>query len=532
MAKKNKWWDSIVKGTTRALTPIKEEAIISAAQNKSQENANSQNYGNLFADTWNSMKSGVQNFIDNSAIGAYKKTKENMEAEKEQQSTNEIVVMPTPSVTMNEESIRNLYPSLYAPDLTNGQTDHMQGWRGTMSAINNKYGGDILGYANTDAFNALSSSDKAQYYQDVGYFNNLYNTVNAYDTDITNEQRKAREAEEYANTRQRLMQKYIPETLAAMGYANTGLASDALMSLNNRYENYALDAKQQSEQNQSDLLNQYRKQANNYMAERSEQELKDLQTGQENYDSLVYSIYSDVGEFNPSLLDAALEMNKITQEQYDKLMGLYNTELDKYKTETKTDKSEAYKNIKAEIINSPETFDFSLIEKCQKVGDITEEEAAELTELYKQENPLWQYANGLNTWFNDDQGKQLSGTVTLINGGWGKFIENASSGLTPDEVWANKDTILAEHNGKSGGKRDNPLYDAVQKAKQGKLQNGAIIDINYGENDDKRSDMVSYVIYMNGKFYPVTYSGTPGSKLVVENNALWGGIHNPTYKYE
>ena len=85
--------------------------------------------------------------------------------------------------------------------------------------------------------------------------------------------------------------------------------------------------------------------------------------------------------------------------------------------------------------------------------------------------------------------------------------------MSPDELWANKDIVLKEHSGKSGKKRDNPLYDAVEKAKNRQLQEGQVIDINYGENDDKRSDMVSYVVYINGKFYPVTYSGTEGTKF-------------------
>lgn len=514
MGKKNKWWGSVVKGVRRTLTPTKEEVIVKSMQNKSQENANLQNYGNLLADTWNSIKAGASNLY-NSTIGEYKKTNQDMKDE--QQTSNETTVTPTvtPSVTMNEESIRNLYPSLYAPDLATGQADNMQGWRGTMSAINNKYGGDILGYANTDAFKSLSSADKAQYYQDVGYFNNLYNTVNSYDTGIANEQRKAREAQEYADTRQRLMQKYMPETLAAMGYANTGLAADAMMGINNRYENYALSAKQQSEANQNDLLDQYRKAANDYTTQRSEQELGDIQAQEGVKNNYLNDIYTSVADFNPSTLDAALNTGEISQPEYNEIKDVYSNELVKY--------------LNNSIIASPESFDKNSITQAVKLGYISQEQADKLMETYNTENPASKYVSGQSVKFVDDMGKDMSGVVTLVNGGWGKFIENASEGLSPDELWANKDIILKEHKGKSGKKRDNPLYDAVEKAKNGQLQEGQVIDINFGENDDKRSDMVSYVVYINGKFYPVTYSGTEGSKYVVEYNAL-SGVGKPTYK--
>ena len=496
MAKKNKWWDSFVKGTKRTLTPTMEDVIVKSMQDKSQENANSQNYGNLLADTWNSIKAGASNLY-NSTIGAYQKTNQDMKAE--QRPTNETIATSTPSITMNEKSIRNLYPSLYAPDLANGQTDNMQGWRGTMSAINNKYGGDILGYANTDAFKSLSSDDKAQYYQDVGYFNNLYNTVNSYDTGIANEQRKAREAQEYADTRQRLMQKYMPETLAAMGYANTGLAADAMMGINNRYENYALSAKQQSEANQNALLDQYRKAVNDYTTQRSEQELADIQTQEGVKNNYLNNIYTSVADFNPSTLDAALNTGEISQPEYDEMMGVYSNELVKY--------------LNNSIIASPESFDKNSITQAVKLGYISQKQGDKLMETYNKENPTSKYASGQSVKFVDDMGKDMSGVVTLVNGGWGKFIENASEGLSPDELWANKDIVLKEHSGKSGKKRDNPLYDAIEKAKNEQLQEGQVIDINYGENDDKRSDMVSYVVYINGKFYPVTYSGTEGTKF-------------------
>ena len=165
------------------------------------------------------------------------------------------------------------------------------------------------------------------------------------------------------------------------------------------------------------------------------------------------------------------------------------------------------------IIASPESFDKNSITQAVKLGYISQKQGDKLMETYNKENPTSKYASRQSVKFVDDMGKDMSGVITLVNGGWGKFIENASEGMSPDELWANKDIVLKEHSGKSGKKRDNPLYDAIEKAKNEQLQEGQVIDINYGENDDKRSDMVSYVVYINGKFYPVTYSGTEGTKL-------------------
>lgn len=149
----------------------------------------------------------------------------------------------------------NKYSSLYAPDgMTN---DTMSNYRSTMSNLNNTWGGDILGYQNTDAFKGLNSSQQNQYYNDRTYFNDLYGNVSAYDTEWKQEQDNLRRQQEYANTRRMLMQRYMPETLSAMGYANTGAAGDALLKLNNNYDNYAMNAQQTAQNNQSALFSMY-----------------------------------------------------------------------------------------------------------------------------------------------------------------------------------------------------------------------------------------------------------------------------------
>lgn len=147
------------------------------------------------------------------------------------------------------------YSSLYAPDgMTN---DNMSGYRSTMRGLNDTYGGDILGYQNTDAFKGLDSSSQNNYYNDRTYFTNLYGNVSAYDSEWNLNQANLKREQEYANTRKMLMQRYMPETLARMGYANTGAAGDAMMKLNNTYDNYAMNSQNNALDNEKTLFSQY-----------------------------------------------------------------------------------------------------------------------------------------------------------------------------------------------------------------------------------------------------------------------------------
>jgi hypothetical protein len=503
-----------------------------------------------YKEDWEQMKNNGLN-ATSPVINEYKKTYHNVDTSS-----------AAPISTMNEMGIRNLYPSLYAPDLANGQTDNMQGWRGTMSAINNKYGGDIIGYANTDAFKGLSQADRQQYYQDAQYFNSLYNTVNAYDTDIANEKKKQKEAEVYASQRQRLMQKYMPETLAAMGYANTGLAADALMGINNRYENYALSAKEQSEENQNSILNKYRKAAGDFQAGRANQELADMQAQDTNYngflnsiytdplsfntamlnnalqqgkitqaqydelariqeqerakaeqeaqtatkEDLIFEIYNDVGNFNRSILDAALKMGRISETDYNELVALYDAELENYKgTVQEGEESGYYDQFKENIITSAETFNPEELSQAVKLGYLTEEQKNELLELYQDEYPevFRKLKAGTNMMVLDHNGNYIGINATLAD--WSDWANTSglTGGITAQQLFEYKDDILEGHSGKSGGKRDNELKSLVEQEIAGKLTDGAIYDINYGENDFSDRNIISYVVYYKGKFYPV-----------------------------
>ena len=168
----------------------------------------------------------------------------------------------------------NNYSSLYAPDgMTN---DTMSNYRSTMSNLNNTWGGDILGYQNTDAFKGLNSSQQNQYYNDRTYFNDLYGNVSAYDSEWNQNQANLKREQEYANTRKMLMQRYMPETLARMGYANTGAAGDAMMKLNNTYDNYAMNAQNNALNNEANIFSQYNNVLQNVENEKMAEEQEKL----------------------------------------------------------------------------------------------------------------------------------------------------------------------------------------------------------------------------------------------------------------
>lgn len=208
------------------------------------------------------------------------------------------------------------YESLFAPEgMTN---DAMSGWRTQLGSMNDQYGGDILGYATTDAFKGLDSKAQSQYYTDLNNYNALYGTVSGYDADYMQQAKNAKRAEEYANTRRSLMERYLPETLAAMGYANTGLAGDTVLKLNNAYDNYAMKAQATAAQNQADIMSQYRKIALDWTADRNAEKQAEVDASMELYNEYLANIYSGKG-LDTSAVEAAVQLGALTTAQRDEL---------------------------------------------------------------------------------------------------------------------------------------------------------------------------------------------------------------------
>lgn len=220
------------------------------------------------------------------------------------------------------------YESLTADSrITN---DAMSGWRTQLGTMNGNYQytdengnliADIRGYGNSAAFKEADVTKQNQYYTDLANFNALYNNVAGYDADYLKEAEKAKQAEEYANTRRMLMERYMPETLAAMGYANTGLAGDAVLKINNKYDNYILNAQKEASDNQSDLMTTYREKAMEIESGINAEKQGVLKAQQELYNEYLEKIYNGEG-LDSVAVEAAVQLGALTPEQRDELFDI------------------------------------------------------------------------------------------------------------------------------------------------------------------------------------------------------------------
>ena len=106
----------------------------------------------------------------------------------------------------------------------------------------------------------LGDSKKNDYvYTGPNYMDQLRSAYNSiYDSNISaansayarlkeEAERQALIKKGQARTRQITMEKYVPETLRAMGLKNNGLAADALIGIDNNYTNYLMQALAQEE---------------------------------------------------------------------------------------------------------------------------------------------------------------------------------------------------------------------------------------------------------------------------------------------
>lgn len=215
------------------------------------------------------------------------------------------------------------YESLIAP--TGMANDAMSGWRSQLGNMNKQYGGDILGYGTSEAFKGLDSKAQSQYYTDLNNYNALYGTVSGYDADYMQQAKNAKRAEEYANTRRALMERYLPETLAAMGYAGSGAASDAVLKLNNAYDNYAINAQTTAAQNQADIMSKYRQSALDWDSQRNAKNQETLNTQMAQFDAYREAMYDEGTAFDWKQVETDLKLGKITETQYNDLKKEYDS---------------------------------------------------------------------------------------------------------------------------------------------------------------------------------------------------------------
>jgi hypothetical protein len=240
-----------------------------------------------------------------------------------------------------------------------------------ISAYEQQYGGRNLFDidANTEF---TDEATRNQFFKDRNDYGNLTSMRDTYNAQVENAKKAQAEKEAYANTRRALMDRYIPETLQAMGLANTGLTADALLRAENNYNNYILGAKSESQQAQSDAMQSYRDAWQDYTMQKDAEALDKFKTDNKNLGTILTSISN--GEYDEDY-DLALQhaksygmgdyyqkeiANAITKREQKQLFDIYKEALGQ--------------NNSSEVIAD--------IEEANKEGSITPEAYDELKSMY------------------------------------------------------------------------------------------------------------------------------------------------------
>ena len=141
------------------------------------------------------------------------------------------------------------------------------------TVINNKYGGDITAFDKTALY--------SDYQRDLQFVNYVDALESAKNTALNQAKKDETQKLQYADTRNALMQKYIPETLYAQGIANTGYTADALLKAENKYNQYALNAMNERSAKEENTMQEYQKAFSDFKLEQDEQAYKDFLSREE-----------------------------------------------------------------------------------------------------------------------------------------------------------------------------------------------------------------------------------------------------------
>lgn len=362
------------------------------------------------------------------------------------------------------------------------RNDQMRDWRVWLDNYDAKYGGDIMSFDPS----TLSGDDLVRYYQDLNIYTSLASTVSAYDAEVEAAEQAAREKEQYAAYRRAMLQKYLPETLSAMGLDGRGTSESAIIQMNNNLDNYVAGAMSEKNAAQSSALQQYQQLAAQMMQERNNQLIQDAQESEAEYDSyydqLVSGYLSGNPDFDVQTVKQYLDMGLIDQSRYDKFMEQYN--------------SSTLTSLGALLGDDS----VSLTEKGEAFGNAMSDE--NLSDATKQEiqnavDDTVRWANGMTVTsgnisdFVDDGAYDMVRRTYRIEGDGidAKDIANSwdkDSGDNGVDVGAGK----FYGDGKAVGR----LKAVKEAALNGQLADGSIVDFNYGRG-------TNYYVYINGKFY-------------------------------
>lgn len=251
----------------------------------------------------------------------------------------------------------------------NMTSNEISGLNNQIATYEKQYGGNLF---DIDLNTFTDETQRQQFLKDRSDYGTLTAYRDTYNSQVELAKKEQAEKESYANTRRMLMERYIPETLQAMGLANTGLAADALLRFENNYNNYVLGAKSESQQAQSNAMQSYRDAWKNYTMQKDAEEIEKFRTNNENLAAIKQALYN--GDYD---LDFALQMAKSSE------MGDYfQKEISNYAT--KLEQDALANTYREQMATNPSADLVANIEEAKTEGSISQEVYDELMSTYKE----------------------------------------------------------------------------------------------------------------------------------------------------
>lgn len=334
---------------------------------------------------------------------------------------------------------------------------------GQAKSLNEKYGGNILSY---DTSNMTTDALR-------GYNSDLfkYQNIMAYNAATDAAKKSATEAESYANTRRMLMQKYIPDTMKAMGLSGTGASANALLQMDNAYNGYALNAKSQAAQAEQNALQEYQNALATYTQNANEEKLLQKQTESKD----VRNAYE--AQITSRVDGLIANGEKLTAKEYNAIWS----EIEGNASLTDEDKNALYAQLESYAMGNYGVYSAEEESKANaaKAGEEkTTQEAETATAEAEQET---EYAKSYQVNLTDGR------ATSVIN--------------TTDNV----DTIV--HNlGVSKGEEQTEYINSIMRVSAGwdSSKNGTYVDFNYG-NTSRSGSVGDIYVFIDGKWYLTNY---------------------------
>lgn len=338
----------------------------------------------------------------------------------------------------------------------NGVNNNSELFENYLTPLNDKYGGSMADY---DA-SGLEGYELQKYQNDRDAFD-VYEILNK---NYMTSQEQARDnmydqlRDAYISTE--LSKKYLTEQLARSGWdTNIGLTTSAASDINTQYANSRADAQKEYNSYMRELLND------------TQSQLLETESARRNANSEL-----DIQE-----------KERQAQEKKEKRDSAYNEIGNMITNYLSGDKTYSLKEI-AQNINENQYLDAEQKEKLAKIAGLNFE-----NEEYKDPAPDFATQNKYG-------------------------IVDPYAGIVLDTAGAES---FGKYNGTGKGtKQDQYINKIIGKAKEGVMDNGTVIDMNYG------AGKADNYVYYNGRFYKTTNKATIDS----DNVDSWEAIRQNMQK--